>query len=111
MTQTHTSTYACMCVCCLGDDERRQRAVESEATQLGEDAGRRHRRAVEIDTQRAALRTDAAWAALGLEEGGRHRILDGQHRRQVNLQGQNWWHRTGDFRAGRRALPQPRFGI
>ena len=101
----------CMCVCYLGDDERRQRAVESEATQLGEDAGRRHRRAVEIDTQRAALRTDAAWAALGLEEGGRHRILDGQHRRQVNLQGQNWWHRTGDFRAGRRALPQPRFGI
>ena len=98
-----------MCVCYLGDDERRQRAVESEATQLGEDAGRRHRRAVEIDTQRAALRTDAAWAALGLEEGGRHRILDGQHRRQVNLQAKRGG--IGDFRAGRRALPQSRFGI
>ena len=63
-------------MCCLGDDQRRKRAVESERAQLGEDTWRRHRRAVEVDTQRTALRTDAAWATLGFEEAARHRILD-----------------------------------
>ena len=48
--------HACVCVaCCLGDDERRQRAVEPEAAQLREDAGRRHGRTVEVDAQCAAL--------------------------------------------------------